>query len=155
MQKPNSLRNALIEAVPELNAYPDNLQLSVSRGSIAATLAASLSYEKRYTLTVAVGTFTGELDALLVPVMAWLRINQPDIMTTNEGQKTGFTFEVAIRGDGSVDIHINLLLTERTRVYQEGAALRAQILAEPAPPELLTRPMELYVNGERVSQLKA
>jgi hypothetical protein len=86
MLKPDSLRNALYDAVPVLRTNPDMLRLFVDNGKMAATLAASLSFEKQYTLNVVVTDFTGIL-ICFVPVMAWLREQQPDIMTTDEGQK--------------------------------------------------------------------
>ncbi|ENG46082.1 P2 phage tail completion R family protein [Escherichia coli p0305293.12] len=46
-----------------------------------------MSFEKRYTLNVIVTDFTGDFDLLIVPVLAWLRENQPDIMTTDEAEK--------------------------------------------------------------------
>lgn len=152
MKKPDSLRKALTDAVPALRTNPDMLRLFVDNGKIAATLAASLSFEKQYTLNVVVTDFTQEIDLLLVPVMAWLRENQPDIMTTDEGQKKGFTWYADINNDNSVDISISLLLTERTLVKQVGGALHVQNVAEPLPPEPVTRPVELYVRGELVSK---
>jgi hypothetical protein len=56
-------------------------------GNNTATLARSLSFEKRYTLNIVVTDFTDDIDLLFVPIMAWLRVNQPDIMTTDEGEK--------------------------------------------------------------------
>lgn len=152
MLKPDSLRNTLTDAVPVLRTNPDMLRLFVDNGKIAATLAASLSFEKQYTLNVVVTDFTGDMDLLLVPVMAWLREYQPDIMTTDEGRKKGFTFYADINNDSSVDISISLLLTERTLVKQVDAALHVQCIPEPPLPEPVTRPMALYVNGELVSQ---
>lgn len=152
MLKPASLRNALYDAVPVLRTNPDMLRLFVDNGKIAATLAASLSFEKQYTLNVVVTDFTGDFDLLLVPVMAWLREQQPDIMTTDEGQKKGFTFYADINNDSSFDISISLLLTERTLVRTVGAALHVENIPEPEPPEPVTRPMELYINGELVSK---
>lgn len=152
MKKPDSLRKTLTDAVPALRTNPDMLRLFVDNGKIAATLAASLSFEKQYTLNVVVTDFTQEIDLLLVPVMAWLRENQPDIMTTDEGQKKGFTWYADINNDSSVDISISLLLTERTLVKQVGGALHVQNIAEPLPPEPVTRPVELYVHGELVSK---
>jgi hypothetical protein len=61
MLKPDSLRNALYDAVPVLRTNPDMLRLFVDNGKIAATLAASLSFEKQYTLNVVVTDFTGIL----------------------------------------------------------------------------------------------
>lgn len=152
MLKPDSLRKALTDAVPVLRNNPDMLRLFIDGGSMGATLAASLSFEKRYTLNVVVTDFTGEIDLLLVPVLAWLREQQPDIMTTDEGRKKGFTWIADINNDSSMDISISLLLTERTRVSQVGDALYVDNIPEPAPPEPVTRPMALYMRDELVSK---
>lgn len=122
------------------------------RPLIASTLATSLSFEKRYTLNVIVTDFTGDFDLLIVPVLAWLRENQPDIMTTDAGQKKGFTFYADINNDSSFDISISLMLTERTLVSEVDGALHVKNIPEPTPPEPVTRPMELYINGELVSK---
>ncbi len=93
MLKPDSLRRALTDAVTVLKTSPEMLRIFVDNGYIASTLATSLSFQKRYTLNVIVTDFTGDSsDLLIVPVLAWLRENQPDIMTTDAGQKKGFTF---------------------------------------------------------------
>ncbi|ELI9229932.1 phage tail protein [Yersinia enterocolitica] len=152
MLKPDSLRKTLTDAVPVLRTNPDMLRLFVDNGKIAATLAASLSFEKQYTLNVVVTDFTGDIDLLLVPIMAWLRENQPDIMTTDEGQKKGFTWYTDINNDNSIDVSINLLLTERTLVREVDGALHVQNIPEPPRPEPITRPAEMWVNGELVSQ---
>ena len=78
MLKPDSLRRALTDAVTVLKTSPEMLRIFVDNGSIASTLATSLSFEKRYTLNVIVTDFTGDFDLLIVPVLAWLRENQPD-----------------------------------------------------------------------------
>ncbi|PSN08530.1 phage tail protein [Siccibacter turicensis] len=152
MLKPDSLRKALTDAVPALRTNPDMLRLFIDNGSIAATLAASLSFEKQYTLNVVVTDFTGDIDLLLVPVMAWLREHQPDVMTTDEGRKKGFTWYADINNDSSVDVSISLLLTERTIVKEDGGALHVSTLPEPQPPEPVTRPVKMYAGGELVSQ---
>ncbi|STU59391.1 putative prophage, tail completion protein [Klebsiella pneumoniae subsp. pneumoniae] len=54
MQKPNSLRKALTDAVPVLRTNPDMLCLRLDDGNNTATLARSLSFEKRYTLNIVV-----------------------------------------------------------------------------------------------------
>ncbi|CNL00064.1 phage tail protein [Yersinia enterocolitica] len=152
MLKPDSLRKTLTDAVPVLRTNPDMLRLFVDNGKIAATLAASLSFEKQYTLNVVVTDFTGDIDLLLVPIMAWLRENQPDIMTTDEGQKKGFTWYTDINNDNSIDVSINLLLSERTLVREVDGALHVQKIPEPPRPEPITRPAEMWINGELVSQ---
>lgn len=152
MLKPDSLRNALYKSVPVLRDNPDMIHLFADNGKIAATLARSLSFEKQYTLNVVVTDFTGELDLLFVPIMAWLRVNQPDIMTTDEGMKKGFTFNIDLNSNSSIDISINLLLTERTVVRQEGDALHVETLPEPVEDDTIIIPAELWRDGEIVSQ---
>ena len=71
MLKPDSLRRALTDAVTVLKTSPEMLRIFVDNGSIASTLATSLSFEKRYTLNVIVTDFTGDFDLLIVPVLAW------------------------------------------------------------------------------------
>lgn len=152
MLKPDSLRKALTDAVPVLRTNPDMLRLFIDNGKISSTLAASLSFEKQYTLNVVVTDFTGDFDLLLVPVLAWLREQQPDIMTTDEGRKKGFTWYADINNDSSFDISMSLLLTERTVVKAVDNALHVENIPEPEPPEPVTRPMEMYINGELVSK---
>lgn len=91
MQKHKSLRKALINAVPQLRNNPDMLRLFADNGHTDSRLASSLSFEKVYVLNVVVTDFTGDLDLIFVPVQAWLREHQPDIMTTDDGREKGFT----------------------------------------------------------------
>ncbi|KLW00246.1 hypothetical protein SK44_03514 [Klebsiella aerogenes] len=152
MFKPKSLRNALTDAVPVLRANPDMMRIFIDNGKLASTLATSLSFENQYTLNVVVTDFPGDIDLILVPIQAWLRVQQADIMTTDEGRKRGFIYEADINNDDSIDLSISLLLTERTIVREVGAELHIKHAPEPQPPEPVTRPMKLYVHGELVSE---
>ena len=87
MYKPKSLRKALTDAVPDLARNPEMMRIFIDNGKLASTLAASLSFENQYTLNVVVTDFTGDIELLLVPMQAWLRIHQADIITTDEGRK--------------------------------------------------------------------
>ena len=114
MYKPKSLRKALTDAVPDLARNPEMMRIFIDNGKLASTLATSLSFENQYTLNVVVTDFTGDIELLLVPIQAWLRIHQADIMTTDEGRKKGFTYFADINSNDSADISISLMLTERT-----------------------------------------
>jgi len=149
--KPLQLREYLTARVPVLRTSPEQLRIFVDSGRVISTLASSLSHEKQYQLNLLITDFTQDVDMLLVPILAWLRENQPDIMATPEKQQTGFTFKADMLNDGSFDISINLQLTERTLVKQEGSALRVTNLPEPPLPEDIDRPRELYLHGELVS----
>ncbi|MEZ2651896.1 phage tail protein, partial [Bacillus wiedmannii] len=80
MLKPQQLRAELASCLQWLQRNPENLQVRVQGGSIAATLATSLSHEYSYTLNLLFLDYTGDLDLIVVPIQAWLRENQPDIM---------------------------------------------------------------------------
>jgi hypothetical protein len=151
MHKLKSLRQALIDAIPQLNANPERLQMSVGGGNIDARLASSLSFEKRYALNAKVSGFTGDSEGFFVPVLAWLRENQPDIFTLDEGRKNGYTFAIVLNDDDTMDITISVQLTERILVSGAGRSAR-DVFPEPPLPEPVTRPKALYVNGELVSQ---
>ncbi|MBF9772901.1 phage tail protein [Enterobacter asburiae] len=152
MHKLKSLRQALIDAIPQLNANPERLQMSVGGGNIDARQASSLSFEKQYVLNAKVSGFTGDSEGFFVPVLAWLRENQPDIFTLDEGRKNGYTFAIVLNDDDTMDITISVQLTERILVSQDHGALHATYSPEPPLPEPVTRPKALYVNGELVSQ---
>lgn len=137
MYKPKSLRKALTDAVPVLARNPDMMRVFIDNGKLASTLAASLSFENQYTLNVVVTDFTGDIELLLVPIQAWLRIHQADIMTTDEGRKKGFTYFADINSNDSADISISLMLTERTLVREDGGKLHIETVPEPQPPEPL------------------
>lgn len=151
MLKPKSLRQALYDAVPKLKANPDMLRIFIDSGVIGSTLAASLSFENRYILNVIVEDYPDDVDLLLVPIGAWLRENQPDIMTTDEGRKKGFTYFADINNDDSYDISISLQLTERTIVKEVDRELHVSHAPEPPLPMPVESPTRLYANGELVS----
>lgn len=151
MLKPKSLREALEKAAPVLRKNPDMLRLFVDKGTIATTLAASLSHENIYTLNVIVTDYSGDLDLLIVPINAWLRENQPDIMTTDESKRNGFTYFADLNNHNNIDVSFSLRLTERVIVKQVDRALHVKHLVEPPIPQPVERPTELYVNDELVS----
>lgn len=155
MHKLKSLRQALIDAIPQLSAQPERLKMSVGSGNIDARQAASLSFEKRYELNAKVSGFIGESEGFFVPVLAWLRENQPDIFTLDEGRKNGFSFTIVLNDDATMDISIRVQLTERILVSEEQGALHATYSPEPLLPEPVTRPKALYINGELVSEWEA
>lgn len=152
MQKMKSLRKALNDAVPQLMNNPEMMRIFADEGNIDARLAASLSHEKKYTLNVIVCDFVGDPDLIFVPVAAWLRENQPDICTLDEGSKKGYRFQMDLNDGDNVDISISLQLTERTLVREENGALHVSYAPEPPLPDPVTRPTELYINGELVSK---
>ncbi|PJD08371.1 phage tail protein [Enterobacter mori] len=135
MKKAISLRKALTDAVPQLKTNPEMMRIFANEGNIDARLAATLSHEKIYTLNVIVCDFVGDPDLIFVPVAAWLRKNQPDICTLDDGRKKGYRFQMGLNDGDNVDISISLQLTERTIIKEENGALHVSYAPEP-----VTRP---------------
>ncbi|QHM74102.1 hypothetical protein C7M52_00023 [Mixta theicola] len=155
MLKPKSLRETLINHVPLLAQNPARLQVLMPSGQIVSTFAPSLSFEYHYQLRLIVTDYTDDIDLIIVPILVWLRENQPEMMASAEKCRTGFTFKTEAVSDACCNINIDLQLTERVMVRQEEDALHVDHLGEPPLPENVNRPIRLYVNGVLLSELDA
>lgn len=131
MNKPQSLRSALNEAVPYVRNNPDKLHLFVDNGSLVATGASSMSWEYRYTLNVVIEDFSGNQNLLMAPVLLWLTANQPDAINNRELREKLFTFDVDILRNDVCDISLNLQLTERVLVSTDGGMSSVEAVPEP------------------------
>lgn len=149
MKKPNSLKAHLCAAVPELRHNPDKLLVFIDQGRIRSTTAPGLSFEYSYTLNVILTDFPGHPDAVAVPLLAWLLVNQPDLMQNQEKSKDAIKFEADILAGDLVDLSITLPLTERVIVKrQEGAAHSIEHAPEPQLTEHWpVTAMQLYADG--------
>jgi hypothetical protein len=162
MNKPASIRAAIVAALPELKRDPDRLQVYVDKGRVRATGAPGRSFEYSYNLTLILLDFTGDEDALMVVILGWLAANQADLLQNLETNKEAITFESDILDAGKVDLQLQLPLTERVIVKPRiGGGFDITHPAEPAadpgfgpwnddvaePPGL----QELYVDGVLVA----
>ena len=131
MMKATSLREALTVAVPYLAAHPDALHVFVDEGNVVGTGARSLGFEYRYTLTLIVTDYPDSADTVVVPVLAWLRTNQPDAFTNPDKREDAFKFEAEILTHDTVDISIKLQLTERVTVKVDANGYQVEHHPEP------------------------
>lgn len=152
MLKPLQVRDYLTARVPVLKKSPEQLRVFIDNARIVSTLASSLSFEYQYQLNLLITDFTQDADMLIVPILAWLRENQPDMMATTEKQQNGFTFRADMNNDNSFDISINLQLTERVIVRQDGGALIVDHRPEPPLPEDIPPPSKMYLGDRLVSE---
>lgn len=150
MLKPKLLRQALTNSLSLFQTNPERLKMFVDGGRIISTLAPSLSFENQYQLTLFIEDFPGDVDYLFVPILAWLRKHQPDIMATEEKRRSGFIHKVDVISDVLSDIRIDLQLTERVIVKEVDGALHVDHAPEPAWPGTPTRPTAIYFNGEAI-----
>lgn len=138
--------------MPELRRNPDALNVFIDSGRIVSTLASSLSFEYQYQFNMVITDYAGNIDLLIVPLLAWLRTNEPDIIATEEKRRTGFTFQADVISDTASDISIELQMSERVIVKRADDGLHVTQVGENPLPENDARPVQLYVHGELVSE---
>lgn len=123
MKKHQSLKAHLISAVSELQRDPDRVLVFVDEGAIRCTLANGLSYEYVYTLTLILTDYAGDLAAVTIPVLDWIRINQSELLANLEKAKNAIKFEAEILSNDKVDLVIQLPITERVIVKKDSNGL--------------------------------
>lgn len=131
MKKPDSLRAALVATVPALARDPQDLIIWVENGRIAAPMTASFAFAYSYRLNVLLLGYTGEQAWISVAILAWLRVNQPDLLQPG---KDAVSFEVDFLDNKSVDLQFTLDLTESVATTRRpDGGFDMQFLPEPDP----------------------
>lgn len=138
MRKANELREYLTRHNRFLNENPDRLHVFVEQGNIHCSATRSLSHEYRFTLTIVVTDYAGSTDALMLPLLAWIRIKQPELMANKERRENGISFEVELLDHNAADVEIKIPLTERVIVQSSpgGKGMIAIHEDEPADEDL-------------------
>jgi len=116
MYKPDSLKKHLTSAIADLRQNPDKLHIFIDEGGALGTGTASLSFRYEYALNLIITDFVASFDALFVPLIAWLKVNQAEIFANEDLRKKAIRFEVDMNNHESRDISITLLLTEAVAV---------------------------------------
>lgn len=131
MNKLDSLRAAIAQALPELQRSPENLRLWISRGSGRCQGTGSDAFGFAYEANVLIVEMHSDFAVLAHAIFRWLRINQPDLVVPpNEG----FTFDVDPLDNGTADVLLQLRLTQNITVTsKDGGGFDMRYLAEPDP----------------------
>jgi hypothetical protein len=133
MNKPTSLRAHLMAKVPELKDNPDRLQVFIDQGKVRCTAAATLSWEYAYTLQLILLDYAGHPDTVMLPLLAWVRVHQNELLANLDNAKEGLQFEADIIDKSKVDLSISLPLTERVVIGQDEAG--NPTISHPAEPQ--------------------
>lgn len=154
MNKPNSLKAHLLAAVPELANSPDRLLVFIDNGSARTTVAPGLSFEYSYTLNVILTEFAGHPDAVFIPLLAWLMVNQNELLANQDKGKDAISFEADVIDNSKVDLSIKLPLTERVIVKRlPDGNLEVTHPDEPQlTPYLPAGEYQLYADGEQLAK---
>ena len=128
MKKLDTLRAHLLASVPEIGNSPEKMEIFVDKGDVKVR-AGSLSFEYGYTASIWVQDLAGSVNNLLVPLLAWIAANQPDLF--EKADRKPFTFESELLDAETCDITISIDLTELVRVEQLSNGLKVTNLPEP------------------------
>ncbi|BBP86001.1 hypothetical protein PHLH8_56430 [Pseudomonas sp. Pc102] len=158
MNKPSSLRNHLIGAVAELKNDPDRVLIFIDSGNVRCTAAPSLSFEYVYELQVILTDFAGHPDAVFLPLLAWLQVNQSELLHNLERSKEAIQFEVDVLANDKVDMSIKLPLTERVVVQRQPDG--RYDLSHPEEPQYSAQTevdgdIQVFANGELLASWPA
>ncbi|EFS2881835.1 phage tail protein [Escherichia coli] len=130
MLKLNSLREALTSNCRWCKASPEKFTVFIESGGIETT-GESPSFLYRYNLVLFVMDFTESIDNIMLPVMAWLYRNQPDLLLNPEKNKS-IKFSSAINDDDSADILLEIPVWERVIVRRNSdGTVTAEHIGEP------------------------
>lgn len=155
MNKPASCRAALEAALPYLKDAPDRLVMFIEGGHIAAGLGGP-GFEYRYTLTIGLLDYNQHPDAVMIPLLQWIKANEPTALQNQDKAKEAINFEAEILNHNTYDLRLQIKLTERVKVTISGNDCTANHLAEPQWGDYpLVERVQIYQNGELIDDSAA
>lgn len=131
MRKADSLRRWLTAYLPDLKTHPDRLQIYVEGGRIAARRSRTLSFVYRYTLKVGIWDYAGDSDRIMVPILAWIEKEQPELLRREDSDP--FEFEAELLDGDVSDILVSIDLSEAVLVLPRDDASGYDIDHPPEP----------------------
>lgn len=159
MLKLDSLRSTILAAVPRLQADPAQvIVLTGEDGRIISTGTDSLSFEMHYTALVWVLGLSEHPDTVIVPLLAWHKLQQQELYADPAKTPGAFAFNAQLLDDAqTIDLHLRLAMTERVLVKHDettGVVTAAHHVPEPAPLGFADKPERwqldlLHPDGER------
>lgn len=138
MLKPASIRAHLTAALPALQRAPENLTVFITSGRLKSTRTQSLSWEYSYTLRLLFLDYTGHVDAVMAPLLVWLRTHQSEVLDNPQLREKAIRFDVEYLNNEALDLAIDLDLTERVVCRpREGVPGGLNLHHVPEPPDVL------------------
>ncbi|EPK1062757.1 phage tail protein [Klebsiella pneumoniae] len=132
MKKAELLREALIAANTWCKANPELITVWVEKGSIETQATGEPSFMYRYTIQVLAVDFPGQVDDLMLPIMAWVWHYQPDLLLNPDNNRK-VEFDADIISDDMADVLFKVTVWERVMVENVNGKPVATHLAEDRP----------------------
>lgn len=132
MKKAELLRAALIAGNTWCKAHPEQITVWVEKGHIQIEATGEPSFMYHYTIQVLAMDFPGQVDDLMLPLLAWVWQQQPDLLLNPDNNRK-VEFDADIVNDDVADILFKVPVWERVLVASEGGTPQAEHLAESRP----------------------
>src|SRR3546814_14904567 len=84
----------------------------IDQGSIASPMTAAFHFAYSYQLNVLLIGYARKQIPLVIAMLHWLRVQQPDLLTPN---KDAISFDVDFMDNATVDLQFKLQLTEQVQ----------------------------------------
>jgi hypothetical protein len=149
MNLPHHLRAALEAALPQLKQNPDRLLMFIEAGGLTGASLKTLSFRYRYTLTLVFVDFSGHMDEIMVPLLAWLQQYQPDLIQNGTALAEKLKFEAELTSHNQCDIELRIPLTEGVTVTKKDGQTTTRHSDAPYLQESVTL-HQLYLKDELI-----
>ncbi len=147
MRKADSLRRWLTAYLPDLKKHPDRLQVYIEGGAIQAQKSSTLSFSYAYTLVASVIGFAGDPDSLMVPILAWIEKEQPQLLKRRDGRPFGFEAQILDTETSIIEISIELTENVLVILKEDGSGYDITHPAEPTFPDMFTGVTASFLQG--------
>lgn len=127
MRKLADLRSHVLSNVPELKKNPEKLITFIEDGQIEYWRGGNLSHNYTLPVRLIVTDYRGDIDQLVIAVLAWLAYREPGIDPQN-----AISFEAEMLNNSSFDLAITVNISERVIVKAGEAGLEVEhVMPEP------------------------
>lgn len=132
MKKAELMRDVLIAANTWCKANPEKITVWVEKGHIGIEATGEPSFMYLYTINVLAVEFPGQVDDLMLPIMAWAWQYQPDLLLNPENNRK-VEFDADIISDDLADLLFKVPVWERVIVENVDGKPVAKHLGENRP----------------------
>lgn len=147
MNKPNSLRKALEQAIPAFKKDPDNLVMFIDEGTIHCSQGESISFKYYYQLNILALNYNQHPDHFFISLLQWIVQHEPALLRADGTAAIQFEAEAIKHKD--TDISVTLRLSEPVIVTMaEGSYTATHQECPPLLEENGPTDWTLFINGE-------